>query len=100
MLIIKDCAFVCQVTVIIRKRGMLCTEEKTYEAQSDQPLPGSFNDGTRSSGPNQNVILKLKEIDENHQMVEIYLKYIETTIVIRQVRFLISIRYSIGRFGS
>ena len=77
--------FLSQVTVIIKGRGTFCTQEKTYEAQSDQPLQASFVDGTHTSGPNQSVMLKLEEIDKNHQVVEIYLKYIETTLVIRQV---------------
>ncbi|KAK6617313.1 hypothetical protein RUM44_005644 [Polyplax serrata] len=75
----------CQVTVIIKGRGTFCTQEKTYEAQADQPLQASFVDGTHMSGPNASVVLKLEEIDKNHQVVEIYLKYIETTLVIRQV---------------
>lgn len=78
----SDATVTTLVTVLIKGRATKCTTEKTYEATSDQPLPDTFVDGTRNNG---SVFLSLQDIDDNHQTVEIFLKYIKTTIVIRQV---------------
>jgi RGM family protein len=69
-----------QVTVIIRGRSTPCAEEKTYEATSDAPLPAMFIDGTQRSGPDESVVLTVHE----QQRVEIYVRYIETTLIVRQ----------------
>lgn len=73
-------SFVLQVTVIIRGRSTPCAEEKTYEASSDAPLPAMFIDGTQRSGPDESVILTVYE----QQRIEIYVRYIETTLIVRQ----------------
>lgn len=71
--------------MIIKSSGTSCTSKKTYEATSDQDLPAVFTDGTRASGPNDNVMLTIHEVDFDHQSVEIRLNFIKTTLVIRQV---------------
>lgn len=74
--------------MIIKSSGTSCTSKKTYEATSDQDLPAVFTDGTRASGPNDNVVLTLHEVDIDHHSVEIRLNFIKTTLVIRQVSYL------------
>lgn len=69
-----------QVTVIIRGRSTPCADEKTYEATSDAPLPATFIDGTQRSGPDESVVLTMCE----QQRIEIYVRYIETTLIVRQ----------------
>jgi RGM family protein len=72
--------FLLQVTIIIRGRNTPCADEKTYEATSDAPLPAMFIDGTQRSGPDESVVLTVHE----QQRVEIYVRYIETTLIVRQ----------------
>lgn len=72
--------FMLQVTIIIRGRSTPCADEKTYEATSDAPLPAMFIDGTQRSGPDESVILTVYE----QQRIEIYVRYIETTLIVRQ----------------
>jgi RGM family protein len=69
-----------QVTIIIRGRSTPCADEKTYEATSDAPLPAMFIDGTQRSGPDESVVLTTYE----QQRIEIYVRYIETTLIVRQ----------------
>lgn len=75
-----------KVTVIIKGRSTPCTTEKTYEAQADSPLPTSFVGGDTPSKRGDNVVLKT-DIDPSgqHERTEIFIKYIETTIVVRRV---------------
>ncbi|XP_008471887.1 RGM domain family member B [Diaphorina citri] len=77
-----------KVTVIIKGRSTPCTNEKTYEAQADSPLPLSFiNSGVNSHSKNaDNVVLKVEsDPSGHHERAEIFIKYIETTIVVRRV---------------
>lgn len=69
-----------KVTVIIKAHSP-CAQEKTYEAQTDN-LPATFVDGTQSSGHERSVKIRDREPGRH---VEIVIKYIATTIVIRQV---------------
>ncbi|XP_023705886.1 RGM domain family member B isoform X2 [Cryptotermes secundus] len=69
-----------KVTIIIRGRSTPCADEKTYEATSDAPLPAMFIDGTQRSGPEEGVTLTVHE----QQRIEIYVRYIETTLIVRQ----------------
>lgn len=68
------------VTIIIKGHSP-CSYEKTYEAQTDN-LPATFIDGTQSSGPSQSVRIREREPGRH---IEISIKYIATTIVLRQV---------------
>lgn len=71
------------MTIIIRGRATPCTSEKTYEAQADSlGLPTLFIDGTQRSGPDESVSLT---VHDQGSRVEIFLRYIETTLVVRQV---------------
>lgn len=71
-----------KVTVIIKGRSTPCTVERTYEATADLPLPASFIDGTyRSDHISINA-----STENNSEKVEIYIKYIEATVVIRRVK--------------
>ncbi|XP_072159867.1 repulsive guidance molecule B [Bemisia tabaci] len=75
-----------KITIIIRGSSSPCTTEKTYEAQSESAgLPATFTDDTSSSGPDGSVVLTASEVRPDHQRVEIYLRYIETTLVVRKV---------------
>lgn len=75
-----------QITIIIKGGSTPCTSEKTYEATSESPsLPSSFTDDTSGS---ESVVLT-RSLDDpssptGHQRVEIYIRYIETTLVIRR----------------
>ncbi|XP_021916377.1 RGM domain family member B-like isoform X2 [Zootermopsis nevadensis] len=69
-----------KVTIIIRGRSTPCADEKTYEAASDASLPATFIDGTQRSGPDASVVLTVHE----QQRIEIYVRYIETTLIVRQ----------------
>ncbi|XP_075215506.1 repulsive guidance molecule A-like [Lycorma delicatula] len=70
-----------KVTVIVKGRNTPCTTEKTYEATADSPLPATFIDGTYIS----DSILIAASAETQPERVEIYIRYIETTIVIRRV---------------
>ncbi|KAJ9588934.1 hypothetical protein L9F63_017763 [Diploptera punctata] len=70
-----------KVTIIIRGNSNApCSTEKTYEATSDAPLPVMFIDGTQRSGSDDSILLS---VYEPHR-VEIYVRYIETTLIIRK----------------
>ncbi|GAB6032384.1 hypothetical protein CHUAL_011023 [Chamberlinius hualienensis] len=70
-----------KVTVIIKETGSPCAQHKTYEAQVDN-VPSAFIDGTQSSGIGDDRYVRIKEKSSAH--VEIYIRYIATTVVIRQ----------------
>lgn len=69
-----------KVTVIIKAHPP-CAHEKTYEAVTDN-LPNTFVDGTQSSGVERSVRIRDRDPGKH---VEILVKYIATTIVVRQV---------------
>ncbi|PSN35003.1 hypothetical protein C0J52_21684 [Blattella germanica] len=70
-----------KVTIIIRGSILSpCSGEKTYEATSDAPLPVMFIDGTQRSGAGDGVLLTVFD----PQRVEIYIRYIETTLIVRK----------------
>ncbi|XP_022189988.1 RGM domain family member B isoform X2 [Nilaparvata lugens] len=71
-----------KVTVIIKGRSTPCTVERTYEATADLPLPASFIDGTYKT----DHISINASTENNSEKVEIYIRYIETTVVIRRVK--------------
>ncbi|KAL1110453.1 hypothetical protein AAG570_007984, partial [Ranatra chinensis] len=73
-----------EVTIIIKGSATPCASEKTYEATSDAPLPSTFIDGTDRSGPGRNVVLKATKEGQS-QRVKIYIRYIDTTLIIRRV---------------
>ncbi|XP_063238722.1 repulsive guidance molecule B-like [Bacillus rossius redtenbacheri] len=70
-----------KVTVIVRGKDTNCTPEKTYEAQSDAPLPGTFIDGTRQSGPDRCVLLT---VHDGGERVEISALHVAGTVVVRR----------------
>lgn len=76
-----------QVTIIIKGRSTPCTGEKTYEATADAPLPATFIDGSYRSGPDESVVIATSVGSQPgvHERVEIYLRYIETTLLVRRV---------------
>jgi RGM family protein len=69
-----------QVTIVIRGHNTPCADKKTYQATSDAPLSATFIDGTQRSGHDGSVVLTVYE----QQRVEIYVRYIETTLIVRQ----------------
>ncbi|XP_046399667.1 repulsive guidance molecule B-like [Ischnura elegans] len=72
-----------KVTVIIKRRENTdCTQEKTYEATGESPLPTAFIDGSRRSGPNDSVSLA---VADGGSRVEIRLRHADATIVIRRL---------------
>ena len=80
------------MTIIIKGSSTPCTPEKTYEATADASLPTTFIDGTYRSGPDESVLIVAASTaaaaelqPESHQKVEIFIRYIETTLVIRRV---------------
>lgn len=73
-----------KVTVIIKETGSPCAQYKTYEAQVDN-VPSAFIDGTQSSGIGDDRFVRIKEKDSApHSHIEIVIRYIATTVVIRQ----------------
>lgn len=95
---ISNCSVICgkwiykyvlcfQVTIIIKGRSTPCTGEKTYEATADAPLPATFIDGSYRSGPDESVVIASSVGTQPgvHERVEIYLRYIETTLLVRRV---------------
>ena len=77
-------ASLSQVTVLVKSSSTPCTPQKTYEATADAPLPDSFIDGTNKSGPGEAVVIKHQETAFGAS-VEIYIRYIETTVIVRKV---------------
>uniref|UniRef100_A0A0A9YYG6 RGM domain family member B n=2 Tax=Lygus hesperus TaxID=30085 RepID=A0A0A9YYG6_LYGHE len=71
-----------KVTIIIR-RVPGCAEEKTFEATSDAPLRPFFVDSSYTTGPEGSV--QMKASINKTEKVEIYLRYIDTTLVVRRV---------------
>ncbi|XP_066991719.1 repulsive guidance molecule B [Anabrus simplex] len=69
-----------KVTIVIRSGKSACAREKTYQATSENPLPSTFIDGTQRSGPEESVVLTAHD----GQHVEIYVRYIESTLIVRQ----------------
>jgi len=72
------------VTVIVKNSSTECTAEKILEARGGEPLPDAFNDGTTESGPDRAVTLT-SAVDRHGPRVEVYIRYIESTVVIRKV---------------
>lgn len=71
------------MTIIIKSRTTPCTTEKTYEAIADADLPTTFIDGSYRSGPEESVVIA--STSGGSERVEIYLRYIETTLLVRRV---------------
>ena len=71
-----------QLTVVIKRQDE-CAADRflTYQAQTDS-LPGVFDDGRSHVGPDKSV--KITEVDIGRH-VEIYLRYIDTTLIVRQI---------------
>uniref|UniRef100_T1J6P9 Repulsive guidance molecule A n=1 Tax=Strigamia maritima TaxID=126957 RepID=T1J6P9_STRMM len=69
-----------KITIIIKEHTP-CTQEKTYEAVTDN-LPGTFVDGTQGNRADNGVRIREKQPGRH---IEIIIKHIATTIVIRQV---------------
>ncbi|XP_078572009.1 repulsive guidance molecule A-like isoform X3 [Branchiostoma floridae x Branchiostoma japonicum] len=72
-----------KLTVIVKGEVAECAREKVYQAQQNN-LPDAFADGTRSGGPNgiRSLVLDVR-VPGRH--VEIHIRYIDTTIVLRQI---------------
>ena len=71
-----------QLTVMIKKNEDCAADKfKTYMAQTDH-LPGTFTDGQTHYGPERSVHLRVLEPGKH---VEIYFRYIDTTIRVRQI---------------
>ncbi|XP_069138024.1 repulsive guidance molecule A-like [Argopecten irradians] len=71
-----------KLTVVIKKNED-CAAHRfvTYAAQTDH-LPGSFDDGSTTYGQDNSV--RLYEIEPGKH-IKIYLRFIDTTIVVRQI---------------
>lgn len=69
----------------MKSRSTPCTLEKRYEADSEYPLSSTFVDGTDRPGSDETVSLRLISNVDNREMVEIYMKYIATKLIIRRV---------------
>jgi hypothetical protein len=73
---------ISKLTVMIKRQDECASSEYlTYQAQTDY-LPGTFENGLESIGPEGSV--KISEIEVGKH-VEIYLRYIDTTVVVRQI---------------
>lgn len=71
-----------QLTVIVKSHPECGSSQfQTYQAQTDS-LPGSFDDGHNVYGSHGG--LELVEVEPNKH-VEIHIKYINTTVVVRQI---------------
>lgn len=77
-----------QVTVLVKGSATPCTHQKTktYEATADAALPDAFIDGTNTSGPGEAVTVRYQETPLFGASVAIYIRYIETTVIVRKVR--------------
>ena len=73
-----------KVTVLVKSSSTPCTPQKTYEATADAPLADTFIDGTNKSGPGEAVVIRHQETAYGAS-VEIYIRYIETTVIVRKV---------------
>ena len=73
--------FCFQLTVVVKESECAGTHFVTYQAQTDA-LPGTFDDGRTQFGPEGSV--SLQEIEPGRH-IEIRLRYVDTTLVIRQV---------------
>ncbi|XP_053557488.1 repulsive guidance molecule B isoform X2 [Bombina bombina] len=71
-----------KVTIIF-KSYQDCTEQKVYQAVSDD-LPAAFVDGTISGGYSESKTLHILE-KVSGKYVEIHAKYIGTTVIVRQL---------------
>ncbi|CAH1797457.1 unnamed protein product [Owenia fusiformis] len=71
-----------KLTVMIKANDE-CAEDRymLYLAQTDL-LPDAFEDGSESFGPDDSVQLVVVQANKH---VEIYMRYIDTTIIVRQV---------------
>lgn len=71
-----------KLTVIIKKNEDCASDQFiTYTAQTDN-LPGSFSLGQTHYGPEKSVEIMEKELGKS---IEIYLRYIDTTIKVQQI---------------
>lgn len=71
-----------RLTVVIKREDDCAAPHfVTYQAQTDS-LPGTFDDGSTYFGHERSVMLT--EVEAGYH-VEIYLRYIDTTLVIRQI---------------
>uniref|UniRef100_A0A8C0SQ34 Repulsive guidance molecule BMP co-receptor b n=1 Tax=Canis lupus familiaris TaxID=9615 RepID=A0A8C0SQ34_CANLF len=71
-----------KVTVIFKAHGA-CTEQKVYQAVSDD-LPAAFVDGSTSGGDGDAKSLVVRE-RESGRAVEMHARYIGTTVFVRQL---------------
>ncbi|KAG8223805.1 hypothetical protein J437_LFUL001403 [Ladona fulva] len=71
-----------KVTIIIKSKSSGCSTEKTYEATGDAPLPTSFIDGSRRSGPADAVSIS---VADGGSRVEIRMRHIDATLVVRRL---------------
>lgn len=71
--------------MVVKGSSTPCTLEKRYSADSQYPLPSTFDDGTDRPGADETVSLHFRQNGENRETVEIFVKYIATRLVIRRV---------------
>ncbi|CAB3373733.1 Hypothetical predicted protein [Cloeon dipterum] len=71
-----------KITVIVKGGVSPCTREKVYEAHVDH-LPGSFADGSNTSGEHTEHSTKLKVLKENEH-VEISVRHLGVLISVRR----------------
>lgn len=75
-----------KIVVVVKGSVTPCTLAKSYEADSESPLPSTFVDGTNRPGSDETVSLKWRQHeDKNGETVTIYMKYIASTLTIRRV---------------
>ncbi|MBZ3877405.1 RGM domain family member B [Sciurus carolinensis] len=72
----------CQITIIF-KAHRECTDQKVYQAVTDD-LPAAFVDGTTSGGDGEAKSLHIVE-RESGRYVEMHARYIGTTVFVRQL---------------
>lgn len=75
--------YLFQLSVLIKGSGE-CAEEKKYIADITRPLAATFTDLSSHSGQEKSV--KITEIVPGIE-IEIHIRFISTTLVIRQVLF-------------
>lgn len=73
------------MTVVVKSSSTPCTLEKRYSADSQYPLPSTFDDGTDRPGADETVSLHFRDHGGERETVEIFVKYIATRLLIRRV---------------
>lgn len=80
--VLMDVLLIFQLTVVIKKNEDCASHDfVTYRARTDN-LPGTFENGQSDVGPDKSVAIRVMDPGKH---VEIYLRFIDTTIRVRQI---------------